>query len=129
MNFRQLVFALVIVPTLALAGERDYQCQVKQFFMLDDSGTLRPADRESVLVGEKFAVDRYTGRIIGGLLDNRSARQITVLDRGSGTNSFQLLTIDRSDQHELLVIKEYTKEELKPFVSVSIFVVRTGICR
>jgi hypothetical protein len=125
-----LLLIVATLPTAVVAGDRDYQCLVKQSFTLDADGTLNPQDPTSLLIGEQFAVDRSTGRIVGGFLDNGRAKEIRVIDTGgANTSAFQSISINSSGRTEYLFVREYATEPLKAFISVSLTLVRVGVCR
>jgi hypothetical protein len=84
------------------------------------------------MVGEKFAVDRVTGRIIGGPLDN-SRMNIEVIDKGSGEMSLQAFSRSTVRTHTTYIeIQEFLSGPEKPFVGTTTLYypgVYSGICK
>ena len=83
-----VVACLVAVPGVTRAGDFHYECTVISAGTLTDKGTLAPHWTNKSMVGAKFTVDRVTGRIIGGPLDNANLK-VEVIDRGTHEMSFQ----------------------------------------
>ncbi len=64
------------------ASDTHYECTVVSAMKLTDQGTLLPHWTIKPMVGAKFTVDRVTGRIMGGPLDNANWK-IEVVYRGT----------------------------------------------
>lgn len=84
------------------------------------------------MVGAKFTVDRVTGRIIGGPLDNANLK-IEVVDRGTSEMSFQVFSRSMQRTHtSLLEVQEFVSAMDKPFVGTTTLYyagVYTGTCK
>lgn len=130
-NICGLALAAVFLPTLGLAGPYDYQCTTKAGYKINDDGTFTAVlPKDSALIGEQFAVDRNTGRIVGSIFDNGSSdSKISVVNRGDPKGyAFEVFT-KRRDRAELLIIAEYRDVELKPFVGFILGGTLTGVCK
>jgi len=132
---RHVTLLVLTAATPALAGPSDYQCVVNQelvpSYVIEGlgpgSGRLERA-RKPVFVGERFAVDRKTGRVVGSLLDTSGASEIKVLDEGSDANAFKSIAIGNR-KIKLLVIRENTSHQEKEFYGVFHPTIIAGLCR
>ncbi len=86
--FRLFLLTIVLVPTPLIAGQSDFKCTPMHANTLIDEGDLK-ADKVFQSLSKPFVVDRESGRVIGGLLDN-SGMQILLTDRGSAQESFKV---------------------------------------
>jgi hypothetical protein len=129
-TIRRLVLAALFLPSLVLGGPVDYQCIMKAGYKLNDDGTMTPAPKDSAFIGERFAVDRTTGRIVGGIFDNGSSdAEVRLVNRGSADGyAFEVFT-KRRGRAELLMILEPRDVELKPFIGYALGGIFTGACR
>lgn len=124
-----LALALAFASGAAFAGPHDYQCITKNGFRLDENGALNPHPVGSLFIGEQFAVDRQSGRVVGGMFDNGDPfAKITVVHRGDANNAFKVFT-QKSGHAQLLIIAEHRGDKLTPFVGLSLSEVLTGVCR
>jgi hypothetical protein len=74
------------VPASSIGGDTHYECVIVSAETVTDAGSLEPHWSLASFLGEKFTVDRVTGRTIGGPMDN--ARMNTeVIDKGSSVVS------------------------------------------
>ena len=84
------------------------------------------------MVGAKFTVDRVTGRIIGGPLDNANLK-VEVIDGGTRQMSFQALSRSTQKTHTTHIeIQEFMSGTEKPFVGMTTLYypgVYSGICK
>ncbi len=80
------------------AGITDYTCIVVTASKLMADGTLAAHWSVQPHIGESFTVDRQTGRIIGGPLDNTNMEGL-LIDRGSKEMSFQSWAISEQRAH------------------------------
>jgi hypothetical protein len=114
------------------AGDTHYECTVVSAWKLTEKGTLEPHWTNNSMVGVKFTVDRVTGRIIGGPLDNSNLK-IEVVDRGTREMSFQALSRSTQNTHTSSIqIQEFMSGTEKPFVGSTTLYhpdVYSGICR
>jgi hypothetical protein len=128
-----LAFAsLAAISGLACAGDFQYECTVRLGLSLTEQGTLSPHQTSKSIVGATFTVDRVTGRIIGGPLDNPNLRT-EVLDRGSREMSFQAFSRSTQMSHSTHIeIQEFVSGAEKPFVATTTLYfpgVYSGICK
>lgn len=129
--FTWLCFVLGGPPTIA--SESSYQCLISEQMNLGKDGELK---RPPIpyLLGQRFAVDRNTGQIVGPgdepwqPIDSK----LTVLARGNEDNSFVVVSLSPAAKigvHvTLLRVNEFTKAKSKPFVVLSGGQVISGVC-
>jgi hypothetical protein len=102
-----------------IAGDTHYTCIIISASRLTDEGTLASHSSLKSTIGEKFTVDRETGRIIGGPLDN-SHLKIQLIDKGSREMSFQSFALSTQRSHTIHIqIQEFQPAESKPFVGTT----------
>lgn len=122
----------VAASQVAGAGDAYYECTVVTAAMVTEQGTLAPHWTNKSMVGVKFAVDRITGRIIGGPLDNANLRT-EVIDKGSREMSFQVLSRSMQRTHVTHIeIHEFASRVEKPFVGTTTLYhpgVYSGLCK
>ncbi|MEQ1793000.1 MAG: hypothetical protein ABL970_02320 [Nitrospira sp.] len=122
---------LITLSGLTHAGDSHYECTVLSTWTLTQYGGLEPHWTNKSMVGNKFTVDRITGRIIGGPLDNANL-QIEVIDRGTREMSFQALSRSTQKTHTTHIeIQEFLSGTEKPFVGMTTLYypgVYSGIC-
>lgn len=132
---RYWIVLLALQPHIVSAGPSDYQCVVKQQLVPSylipgagpGKGELRPAPNPA-FVGERFAVDRASGRVIGSLFDTADASEVKLIHRGSENMAFKTITIGEG-KIKLLVIRENTTSSEKDFYGVFHPIVLAGTCR
>ena len=129
---RIFVVCLVAAPGLTHAGDFHYECTVISARTLTDQGTLAPHWTNKSMVGAKFTVDRVTGRIIGGPLDNANLK-VEVIDRGTREMSFQAFSRSTQNTHTSLIeIQEFVVDAEKPFIGTTTLYypgVYSGTCK
>ncbi|MEJ2169531.1 MAG: hypothetical protein P8X90_28840, partial [Desulfobacterales bacterium] len=76
-----------------------------------------------------FAVERSTGKIIGGAFNNKGDYQIKVVDSGN-SGSFKVFSFSEKRRiSESLAIRTRAEGEKKPFVGMDFLqTVVTGVC-
>ena len=130
-----MVRVAVIVLSLLLsasvyAGPNTYLCSVLHTKVLDESGGLADDDYFSD-IDPRFTVDRQTGQVTGGLLDN-SGMDISLYDSGSTEMSFKVTAVTTSPvKHAMyLQINEVVEGNAKPFIGIRSpnSVLLTGLC-
>ncbi len=78
-----------LAPTFINAGQNSYECTILNRFTLENDARLSES-RSPVARGERFAVDRDDGRVIGGsTFSNKTASTVQVLNRGSKDAAFK----------------------------------------
>ncbi len=136
MNAAQIAMIAVLclsgVSGRVNASDTHYECTVVSAMKLTDQGTLLPHWTIKPMVGAKFTVDRVTGRIMGGPLDNANLK-IEVVDRGTSEMSFQAFSRSTQKTHTSLIeIQEFVSDAEKPFVGTTTLYypgVYSGICK
>jgi hypothetical protein len=127
-----IALCLVAVSGLTRAGDSHYECTVLSAWTLTEKGKLEPHWMNKSMVGAKFTVDRVTGRIIGGPLDNANLKN-EVIDRGSRDMSFQAFSRSTQLTHTIhLEVQEFMSSTEKPFVGKTTLYypgVYAGICK
>ena len=127
-----VVLCLAGVSGRVNAGNTHYECTVVSAVKLTDQGTLSPHWTIKPMVGAKFTVDRVTGRITGGPLDNANLK-IEVVDHGTSEMSFQAFSRSTQNSHTSLIeIQEFVSDAEKLFVGTTTLYypgVYSGICK
>ena len=127
-----VVVCLFAVPAVTRAGDFHYECTVISASTLTDNGTLAPHWTNKSWVGTHFTVDRVTGRVIGGPIDNANLK-IEVIDRGTNEMSFQAFSRSTQLTHTSLIeIQEYVAGADKPFIGTTTLYypgVYSGTCK
>ena len=126
------VLCLAGVAGRANAGDTHYECTVISAVKLTDQGTLSPHWTIKPMLGAKFTVDRITGRIMGGPLDNANLKT-EVVDRGTSEMSFQAFSRSTQKTHTSLIeIQEFVAGAEKPFIGTTTLYypgVYSGTCK
>lgn len=113
-----LVFLLVSSGT-TVAGDTHYNCVILSASQLTEKGALDLHWSLQSTLGEKFTVDRMTGRVIGGPLDN-SQMKIELIDKGSNEMSFQAFAQSKVRTHTTHIeVQEFVRNSEKPFVGTA----------
>lgn len=124
------VINLILFPVVSIAENYVYQCDPLSVMTLNGDGYLEQ-DGLFQSNAKPFSVNRDTGHVIGGLLDNRGMN-IYLFDKGSSVQSFKIAAKTTSDVvHAMyLQVDEFIDEEEKPFMGIRSpnSVVITGIC-
>lgn len=121
------VFAITF-SAVANAGLRDYQCQIYDESLVNDTGRLyRHPEPWYRFVGDRFAVDRATGQVTGGPLSGWPMTQITVHAVGSRSEAFKAVYVSISNVM-LLQIEEFHPGKQKPFMAVGLLEAFSGLC-
>ncbi len=128
-----LVFLwIATASTWSVAGNTHYDCTIVSAEKLTESGTLAAHWTVKSAEGTKFTVDRITGSIIGGPLDN-SKSKIEVIDKGTNEMSFQAFSRSTQRTHTTYIeIQEFLPGLEKPFVGTTTLYqpgVYSGICK
>lgn len=134
---RRSLFATAVVCLAAMwsnsfAGDAHYECTVNSAGRLTEQGILAPHWSTNSTVGSKFTVNRETGRVVGGPLDNSNLK-IELIDRGGREMSFQAFSRSTQRTHTSLIeIQEFIPGADKPFVGTTTLYypgVYSGICK
>jgi hypothetical protein len=131
-TFRLVGCILVAVAAPCSAGQSQYECVVRTANKLTAEGALVSHWSLKSQIGQKFTVDRETGQVIGGPLDN-SRLKIQLIDKGSGEMSFQVFAQSNQKTHtNYLQVEEFQSAEQKPFVGATTLYypgVYSGTCK
>ena len=136
MNAARLAAIALLCLAVALgrsnAADLYYECTVVSAEKLTGQGTLSPHWTIEQMVGTKFTVDRVTGRIIGGPLDN-SNMKIDLVDKGTHEMSFQASAQSKQNTHTTHIeVQEFVPGADKPFVGTTTLYypgVYSGTCK
>jgi hypothetical protein len=127
-----MLVCLLVSSGAALAGDTHYNCVIISASQLTEKGTLDSHRSLKSTLGEKFTVDRMTGRVIGGPLDN-SQMKIELIDKGSNEMSFQAFAQAQARTHTTHIeIQEFVRSSEKPFVGTTTLYfpgVYSGTCK
>ncbi|CAB1084346.1 hypothetical protein D1AOALGA4SA_11871 [Olavius algarvensis Delta 1 endosymbiont] len=133
MEFSRVFTVIFVIATLLLgdvillfADEISFRCKVKAVYDLTDDGRLIESGKYR---GATFAVERATGKIIGGAFDNKGDYQIKVVDSGK-SGSFKVFSFSAMRRiSESVAIREWSEGASKPFVGIDYLqTVVTGTC-
>lgn len=131
MKLRLLIaICVLLIPTSVLAGEISFRCTVKNEYKLSADGQLVKPDKIYYFAGANFEVERSTGKIVGGGLDNKGDFQIKVLDSGDNA-SFKVFSYaqERNVAESLTIITREKENGVVPFIFIDYTqVVLTGVC-
>lgn len=128
---RTLLIIPLLVPAISVAGPSEYVCTIKQELSVDDDGKLTPY-KNPIESGNTFAIDRRSGKIIGRPFNNSTAREVQVVTQGSGTRNFEVLSASSPTGKattDLVIVQEWEKGHMKPFVGLSSGTVYSGLCK
>lgn len=98
---------------------------------LADDGNLK-AHRRHLYIGNVFAIDRMTVRIVGQPFYNPTARKIEIITQGDAKLNFEVLPASSPNGRvstDLVIVLEWVKGSEKPFVGLSSGSVYSGTCR
>lgn len=118
---RTLLLSLLFIPLTCVAGPTDYVCTVKQELYVTDDGNLNPHNKP-IEIGNTFAIDRKTGKILGRPFSNSTAREVKVITQGDSTRNFEVLSSSSPTSKattDLIVVHEWMKGHEKTFVGLS----------
>ena len=120
LQLRAIGMVLSLAANLATAGESHYNCVVLSATELSEDGKLVSSALVKSQIGEQFTVDRLTGRVLGGPLDN-SHMTVDVIDRGSAEMSFRAFSHSRNApvHSSFIQVNQYVEATTKPFVGTT----------
>jgi hypothetical protein len=126
-----LVF-VALIPSHLVAGANAYQCAIREHLTQDTAGGLsRPP--KPYLIGQRFAIDRNSGRFTGPEIGFGFADSIyQVLARGNNDNSFVATISTKAAKNGLhfavVRVEEFSLGASKPFVVADGGTVASGVC-
>jgi hypothetical protein len=136
MNSRQVAcIALLgsnLLPSQANSNPLpDYQCTVERVSAATSRENKSEAELQHVSIGSQFTVERRTGRMVGKL-KNTLGSDPEIIDLGSSTNSYKVVTIVRLKDNvgftdiQALVVTEW--DASPQFVFLSNYITYFGSC-
>ncbi len=128
MGFLLSVF-LMPLACISQGGELSYACVINNVYDIDDEGVLETSGWQEQFKGDKFAVSRDAGKIIGQTLTTALAKNTRVINYGSEESSFKAVA-EFEGQIQVIEIQEFNKKSKKPFVAISMggAGIVTGMC-
>lgn len=128
-NMSRVISALLCFYPMIALGD-GYSCAVRNIYVLDSSGSMKPEEKyASLLSARSFTVDRQRGVITGPPLDNTQTTEVRVLNLGSSSSAFKVLSLRASDDPIYFRIDVYRGGTEFPFVGYKGSEVFTGVCR
>lgn len=130
MNRTFLLF-LLLVPAVCTAGPFEYVCTIKQELSVTDDGNLKP-HKNPIEIGNTFAIDRKTGKIIGRPFNNSTAREVKIITQGDSRRNFEVLSASSPTGKattDLVIVHEWEKGYEKTFVGLESNTVYSGKCK
>jgi hypothetical protein len=97
-HLKLLPIVLSLASSLSMAGPNTYECTVVQAVGVNDSGDVDLASaKRPVLkdyVGQKFMIDRASGKITGQLVTNQTPNTVStkVLNNRTGSNAYRVIS-------------------------------------
>ena len=127
-----LPFALLLALSTAAHAAGDLNCTITGAAEVSADGSLNPLqgkkDYYETVAGAEFIVQRDSGTMMGRFVNN-SGYKVTVVDKGSATNSYKVLSVRGGGrvQSQYFELRLQEKAEKKPFVLVAAEVLH-GFC-
>lgn len=118
---RILMTFVLSLPLTSYAGPTDYVCIIKQELFVTADGKLTP-HKKSIEIGNTFAIDRETGKILGRPFSNSTAREVKIITQGDKTHNFEVLSASSPFARvttDLVVVHEWMKTPEKKFIGLS----------
>lgn len=128
---KKLIINIVGIATFVVAGagDRAFNCTVKNIYTLTSNGAIETESRPAVpRVGDTFSVDRRTGTVVGERIPVMRPEIFNVLSSGTDGNAFAL-TYSAKTRVAFLRIENYRNEQLAPFILNDGIWIATGACK
>ena len=126
---KKLLLLSLLTSSAELFAIDAYKCKVDHAKTLGPSGQLEGSNYTNRFVGLEFVVDKYNGRITGGVSNHDAFTQPKVLDYGSGSQAFKVITIYQGFVSvKYLYIEEFSPKKQKPFIYIESNNVINGLC-
>ena len=119
-----LSFALLIFILGSAQAAGDLNCTITGASEVTADGSLNPLqgkkDYYETVAGAEFIVQRESGTMMGRFVNN-TGYKVTVVDKGSPTNSYKVLSVRGGGrvQSQYFEVRLQDKSEKKPFVLVA----------
>jgi len=111
-----MMLLAVVSSSAATAGQYSYSCAVENVYLVDDKGRIREnANLTGIMRGERFSVDRVTGKVTGDRIPALPLVKSSVLAPGGKANSFKSY-FQGYNFVSYVEVYEYKDDEGKPFV-------------
>lgn len=117
---------------MSKSGPDEYHCVVTSVLRLQADGTLAPTKPLYVAIGDRFNVDRRSGRVLGrGELSNARADRIEVLAKGDSGQVYKAVWLFKPPNGDVyaLYVREWEPGLTKPFVLASAAEIVSGTCQ
>ena len=127
-----LSFTLLIFILGSAQAAGDINCTITGASEVTADGSLNPLqgkkDYYETVAGAEFIVQRDSGTMMGRFVNN-TGYKVTVVDKGSPTNSYKVLSVRGRGrvQSQYFEVRLQDKSEKKPFVLVAAEVLH-GFC-
>ena len=128
--FTLISLVLAIAPLGAIANPNIYQCEVVSDLYIKQDGSLDLMQNSS-RIGQRFAVIKKTGEIIGDVMDSLNKPKVIV--SGADKNSYKLIWQQKSSANngvyiDYLSIDGSVGSSKKPFGFFSGSLLMSGWC-
>ena len=127
-----LPLALLLACSASAHAAGDLNCTIAGAAEVMADGSLNPLqgkkDYYETVAGAEFIVQRDSGTMMGRFVNN-SGYKVTVVDKGSATNSYKVLSVRGSGrvQSQFFEVRLQDKGDKKPFVLIAAEVLH-GFC-
>ncbi len=127
-----IAVVLLIAVTASAHASGDLNCTITGASEVTADGSLNPLqgkkDYYETVAGAEFIVQRDSGTMMGRFVSN-SGQKVSVIDKGSATNSYKVLSVRGSGrvQSQYFEARLQEKGPKKPFVLVAAEVLH-GFC-
>ena len=123
-----IILLLIIGQQSVIASQSSaYECTVgSSSARLDDEGNLAPWP---LYEGDKFIVDKQSGKMLGKLRNENAFGTPEVIDNGSHEQAYKVVTIYKPfTSVSFLTVNEFAEGKKKPFIFVNGTLVYAGNC-
>lgn len=128
MGQKTLALIIFFLPLSVWSGDMWYDCEVKEFYQLNDNGSLKI--KSEGYQGEHFKVDRQYNVILGNKINTLYNKDI-VSSNPTDKGIYSLVNYSRKADGQIrrlssLTIQDY--DDKKPFVFTEGNYIMTGLC-
>lgn len=132
---KHLLLLLLLAISSSVSGDAIiYECEIFGEHIHGANGEL--VSDKQLYIGGKFHVERRSGVVLGGGLDNSTYPTKQVLDPGGVNHAYKLIWISQDvvgtnggKNVGYLQVKEFSEGVEKPFVLINGFRTLSGKCR